>query len=431
MSDVVWPPPRSAVSESGILGRNLGFLTSLTYFRPSAEVMPWWLCSGALARTPPGHLFSEDGGAASAGTSLSFQEAVFRALGEAFERYSALAAPIITRPAPFPPGMAFARCAVQEPCADELKATPVGAELMSVPVTRLTNGESIWLPAEFVHLSYWGHGQPMSAVPISTGLAFGPSTVNAVWRGLCEVAERDALMTLWWTRTGFSEIDMHHAAAYSEIGERIRLAAAAGISVRVFQMSSDFSVPAVFCLMECDRSPQFAVGACCREDPVKAICKAIDEAVSGRFYVLSLERTEHAWRDRIPQRAEDVHSLEDHILYYSEDEHAAAFDFLNGAPVTSLEDFCQDGGWPAPVDDLALAELAFKLEGLGLDVFWTDLTAPEIASFGRVVKVVVPQMVPLSPEHSTRWLASPRITTAMARANLELKMLNPYPHPFA
>src|SRR5690606_18170007 len=88
--------------------------------------------------------------------------------------------------------------------------------------------------------------------------------------------------------------------------------------------------------------------------------------------------------------------------------------------------------WSAPADLFAFAELAQRLHDQGLTVLWADVTAPEVACFGRTVRVVVPEAVPLSQAHVARWLACPRL---LAAAGLETgassAAFNPYPHPFA
>lgn len=62
-------------------------------------------------------------------------------------------------------------------------------------------------------------------------------------------------------------------------------------------------------------------------------------------------------------------------------------------------------------------------------MLWTDVTVPEAAELGRVVKVIVPEMPPLSSDHRARWLGTPRLLR-LAEA-LGCSELKPLPHPFA
>jgi len=51
--------------------------------------------------------------------------------------------------------------------------------------------------------------------------------------------------------------------------------------------------------------------------------------------------------------------------------------------------------------------------------------------FGDVVKVIVPEMVPLSQDHNVRWLASSRLQQKAWSNKYAIEDFNIYPHPFA
>lgn len=62
----------------------------------------------------------------------------------------------------------------------------------------------------------------------------------------------------------------------------------------------------------------------------------------------------------------------------------------------------------------------------GLHVFAKDVTPEDVAPFGRVIRVVVPEAVPLSQRHAMRWLGTPRLVRALGGADpIEAE------HPFA
>jgi len=78
-----------------------------------------------------------------------------------------------------------------------------------------------------------------------------------------------------------------------------------------------------------------------------------------------------------------------------------------------------------------LAGIAARPEMEGLSVLWADLTAPEMREFGTVARVVVPELVPMSPDDRVRWLATPRLldrakVSSASRANFASQ-----PHPFS
>jgi ribosomal protein S12 methylthiotransferase accessory factor len=84
-----------------------------------------------------------------------------------------------------------------------------------------------------------------------------------------------------------------------------------------------------------------------------------------------------------------------------------------------------------PADLTDLAACARRLEGMGLTALWTEVTAPEAEGLGHVVKVIVPEMVPLSVDHGARWLATPRLRRVGDAGRPGTSAWNPFPHPFA
>jgi ribosomal protein S12 methylthiotransferase accessory factor len=395
----------------------------------------WWAYTCNLARSPVGLWFTPNP-AGAAGTSLEAAEALDRLLGEAVERYSALNAPyevgcISLLPAESVLLARFPTCAAEESCPAEFRSPDPQIPLTHVPVQGLLDNRQIAIPAGYVHLNFQPRPpEPAITFSISTGLAFHAQLHQALWNGLCEVAERDALMLAWLAQRPLSPLDVSSAVLPGPLSSRLQRLSAAGLTTYLFDMTWDFQVPTVFCILAAQRYPYFVAGAACRADPVSACSKALDEAVSARLCCPPLVRPhtlpsleDFAW----------VRSLEQHAFLYAAWQAAPALDFLlhSSAPAVAFHDFVRRSWWRAPRDMTELVAIAAKLDALGLSILWTEVTAAEAAVFGHVVKVIVPEMIPLAMDHSARWLATPRLLRAAGLDQPALKAFNPYPHPFA
>jgi ribosomal protein S12 methylthiotransferase accessory factor len=397
----------------------------------------YWLFGAELARTPVGNWFAEGGPTGAAGTSIDADEALVRCLGEIAERYSALTAPIAgTLRRADPELMArLPRCAPDENCLPTFRGGTPDSPVTHVPITRLADDSGIEIPAGYVHQAFQTRGEPMLTLPISTGLAFDPSLETAIWRGLCEVAERDAMMLTWWQRRPAPEIDMSlrsddpAAQLPAQLVDRLQRLDAVSLSARFFDITTDFGVPTVFCVLDSEDFPYRIVGACCRNDLGSACMKALDEAVAVRQVV-------HDPDPFTPPSLQDfdwITQLDEHAQIYAHGHLAEAFDFLldsDTAPVSFADTATRtDRRQPHWSDNLPAA--ARDLEASGLTVLWADVTAPELDGLGRVVKVVVPEMVPLSQLHSARWLATRRLAQSDGNTELQAASFNSFPHPFA
>lgn len=82
-----------------------------------------------------------------------------------------------------------------------------------------------------------------------------------------------------------------------------------------------------------------------------------------------------------------------------------------------------------------LAFLVQRLKQAGCDVIAVECTTDEAHDVGfRVVRVIIPQLMPLSFTHRARYLAHPRLYEAPARMGLPVHGeadINPNPQPFA
>jgi ribosomal protein S12 methylthiotransferase accessory factor len=393
----------------------------------------WWFCSVPLARFPIGNRFSTNP-AAGTGTSIDADEALWRALGEAVERYSALNASVAGERVPLgDTGLAdrLPICAPDEPCAPSLRDLPLDTPLLAVPVRRLADQRDMLLAAGFVHLNYAPESpDPLVTLPISTGLAFHRDLPTAIWTGFCEVAERDAVMLLWWCRSPLPEIVCDGPGVPEELADRLERLAHAGLTTRLFDMTTDIRIPSVFCVVTGESYPHLVVSACCRGDPARACMKALDETIAMR---IALRGRDEDGKEG-PTDPSDIRRLEDHAAFYARAPAHVAFDFLLAQPKggrVSFDEFAHRDWWDTPKDMVGVGRFADRLEALDLTVLWTDLTAPDTADLGTVVKVIVPEMVPLSPDHAIRWLGTPRLLTWAGCTRASSSFFNPFPHPFA
>jgi ribosomal protein S12 methylthiotransferase accessory factor len=410
--------------------RRFGIIRSISSVCLVPPEPRWWVYGCELARAPIGTWHSLQDFSA-AGCSIDPDQALRSALGEAVERYCGLAelddlrvqiAPLeneLNRKLPL--------CAADEPCPKPFRRRSRHTRLTTYPMRRLSGRGDVMVPAGWISLGFVpAADEPTITLPISTGLAFHHDLRIAIWRGLCEAAERDAVMLMWWTHRPAREV-RPDSTMPNGLAERFERLHAARLDVRLFDVTTDFRVPTIFCIVRSERYPYCVVGAACHDEPALACAKAMDEAVSIRV-ALRAER----WAADVPSFAnfDWVQRLEHHMLLYAGWRDSPALDFLvNGRGATcSFREFSAQDWRTLPADMTGLARLGAELEAQDLDVLWTDLTTPEAADFGVTVKVFVPQMMPLSIDHRVRWLGTPRLRQAAARTG---QSLNPFPHPFA
>jgi ribosomal protein S12 methylthiotransferase accessory factor len=303
---------------------------------------------------------------------------------------------------------------------------------------------------------------------ISNGCALGGCVEEAALYGLLELAERDAFLRTWYTRTPAPPIDLTTAR-----DRRIPLLADQlrrqhGYRVAVFDVTGEERVPCFWAVAQDavggpDR-PAVLCAAGSGLDPERGVLSALHELVTvvEAYLMLYPERRREAERMRID--SELVRQMDDHALLYCDAVAAERLDFLlaaehadPAAPRLDLRALTEHYAWPRNADLRAdLDELVGRYAASGLEVIVVDQTTPEHAASGlSCVKVLSPGLLPMTFGHHLRRvdgldraLRPPRRPvpgTGVTRGDdggtgtdpihetsrpLTPDQLNPWPHPF-
>ena len=381
----------------------------------------WYVSSLMLANNPIGSIRPQQLGGA-AGSSIYLEDSITSCVCEGLERYSSINCFMADTPhmqkVDYSKG--YIRCADEETGAPpSFKRNGVQVPIEHTQVYRLVDDAPDYLPYELVHLGYQKKDlNTLFFSPISTGCAFQTDKLLALKRGLEEVIERHALMSWWYDNHRTERSISIDDCTQFDIHERIKRLRAKKLQIRLYEISPIPGFPVVFCMLQGQQFPYFSCGASCCTDITHAIIKAIDEAVSIRymsefFGQRPINTASFGW----------VHNLEDHMVLYSNwkdspiiheimEKESPRFDFASYQPITIRT-----------IDDLK--QQAVKLQQMGFDVYYKDLTIDEVRSIGVVYRVIIPQMIPLTQFHGTRWLSS---LLAQGRTMADI---NPYPQPFS
>lgn len=365
----------------------------------------------------------------SSGHGLSAVRALLGAAGEAVERYSA---------ARFRPGdlrrarMADLPGSVLDPrllCFyDEAQYDTPGFPLVRfspdqpIPWAQahwLDGGAPVWVPALPTYLNFPAPPEEFFCQVSSNGLAAGSDLEDAALRAVFELVERDAFMLTWLARRPGRRL-MLDETVEPGVGEAIRqLEARRSARVELYLLDVGLGIPTVVCIAFGDGQnwPGATVALAAHADPRVALRQAVLEhgSVGG-----SLRRLMAGGKHSIPAHPEDVHTLEDHALYYAPPDRARAFDFLRARSDPVLL-----GALPEP-GPMGREDCARKLVEAGIRVAIADVTSPDVATGPfRVARALGTHMQPIDFGFGLRRLNNPRLKALLTQG------INPDPHPLA
>ncbi len=252
----------------------------------------------------------------------------------------------------------------------------------------------VYLPAEAVYLG--SHAPRPHLVGTSSGLAAGATREEALLAALYEVIERDAFMIAWACRRPIPEIDLAGAAS-AELGDLVERAGRARTSVRAFDLTTDLGVPAYLgvALGQGGGTPSLAVGAACGLRPLEALRRAVLEALHTWNWAFELV----AARGEIPgeagERSLHLHDFADHVYLYAHPWRRRKLAFLLSSDREKRPAPDRRPSYGSPVEELE--EAIRRVQAKGYEVLAADLgPEPDWRAGFRVVRVLVPELVPLS-----------------------------------
>jgi ribosomal protein S12 methylthiotransferase accessory factor len=196
-----------------------------------------------------------------------------------------------------------------------------------------------------------------------------------------------------------------------------------------FDATTDVGVPTVLCVQFVEGHPTCELSVSCATsvNAYKAYAGAIREAIPTRA-ALSGDIA-------VPAKVADFFDLVHGAAYYGRGGHRSDFDFLLHTDLTTTLEAMQARLDAGNSDEAALRFLVGRLRGLGMEAIAVDLTTEELRDVGLwVVRVVIPELVPISFVHRARYLGTPRIYEywqQFGRGIAREENINPGPMPFA
>jgi ribosomal protein S12 methylthiotransferase accessory factor len=311
-----------------------------------------------------------------------------------------------------------AGCPVRNPSRNVAIRWSAGIDLQS--------GRDIYIPATMVYLmdakpseQFW--------IPISTGAAAHKTLTEAIINGILELIERDAIALTWLQRLSLPPLAAGciSAEAASIIGWLDRR----GVATHLFDATTEIGIPTVYCLLT-TRDERISNGAqiigCATEfDPGDAAMHALLEALGMRLALHTGSLS--------PRGYADYEQVIDGAHFMGRRARRPAFGFL-------LDGFADRGdSTPAAYTFDSSTEcldfLLKRLAELKMSVYAVDTTTLELDAVGvAAVRVVIPQLQPMSLRPLVQYRANPRLYSAPAKMGMDVlpeRKTNPYPQPMA
>lgn len=382
------------------------------------------------------------------GCSFSKEKAIIKAIGEALERYclgklptkKLIKARIKDLNGPFLDPLqviSFSDAQYQQKSFSRFRFDKE-SNFRWVIGTDLINRRKVFIPAQLVYVPYQFDDEPVIRLPISTGAAFGDSQVGALYRGICEVIERDAFMIYYLNKLTPLKIDLTQST--QQLHKNYQYFRRYRLDLHVLDITTDIGVPVIMAIIidETKLGPKISIGLKCSLNVEEAIIGAIEEAQHTRIWMRNerekVNPAELIGIKRNPGKLADP--KERGLFWYDKNPRELNF-WLNKRVRVKRTRTKLTLKFKKEEDHRRLFSGALNIiKDFGYTAFFVDITTPEIAQAGYcVVKVALPNLQPFYLEERYKYLGGTRLYEVPVKLGYtenakKLEELNNTPHPF-
>lgn len=383
----------------------------------------------------------------SGGASISRELAIYKAIGEAIERYSSALYEVEDCPLSSFRDAPFA-CAAPHTFSLYAPAQYDDESFLFVPFdeqtpvrwtasTELVSGQSVHIPAAAVYMPYTyilGAGDAPVMQPISTGLACHRTLPEAIISGICEVVERDAVMLVWQAMLSCPQIRIETLSDLNyDIVKRLEHN---GSKVYMFDITMDHGIPTILSVLSGENNPAlpgYVFAGAADPDPEKAVRKSLEEIPHTRRYCSRIMQYSPSFAPQFPDH-DNVKDQEHHLHFYCDHDNRQFARFLfQHKKRKSFDEIVS-----LKRDRLAdtLQQLVQAIHQTGERVYVKELTTPDVGAAGfHVVRAVIPGYQRLCMGYKNRSLGGARLREMAGRMKLDSHLPagaadNPAPHPY-
>lgn len=290
----------------------------------------------------------------------------------------------------------------------------------------LTSNTSLLVPDQLVVMNNQNYDEKWILNPISTGAASGLDLDSALYRGVCEIVERDAFLISYLNKLPSPKIDLL-SIKNEKIKQVLRIFNNYKLELIVLDITTDLAIPA-YAAITLDKTglgPAVSVGLKAGFEVEQTIMGAIEESLMTRSWI----RDKFIYNDPKYKRKNEISDLTDRAHFWFPLNSIKYLDFwLKSNKVKNIKKMKLPGD--------KLNSVVQLLKQKNMEIVYVDISNNKLKKYGiKVVKVIIPQLQPLYLDERYPYLGGTRlyevpIKMGFLKIAKQENELNKIPHPF-
>ncbi len=312
-------------------------------------------------------------------------------------------------------------------------------EFFWTPGRKLGSSIPVLLPAQCVFWNYCHHAEyhePFLQQPITNGAAGHFSLEEAVILGIYELIQRDAFLIHWLNAIAPPRVDIS-ALNHPDAATLLALCRRYHLEPTILNITTDIPVP-TFAAIIIDRSgrgPSLTIGGGCDAKPEIAVVRALSESLGIRQslrtqYTRTPELKTYRLSENYSPFREEI-GQEGRLALWANPETLRSFSFfLEGA--AQLWNDIPARTFSSKKEELAWLQGAIEKLGPQYAVYFYEATHTVLDTLGyHSVRVVIPPLIPLYMKEHAVPLGAARLKHVPEKLGHRSRAaFNPLPHPF-
>jgi ribosomal protein S12 methylthiotransferase accessory factor len=299
----------------------------------------------------------------------------------------------------------------------------------------LSTMEEVYIPAQLVYLAYRRKlGEGLIRLPISTGAACGTAFSSAIYRGLCEIIERDAFMITYLNKLSHMRVPLKKSKN-DDIQKIIKIAEDYKLELYSFDITTDLGIYVFLTIIHDNTgiAASISTGLKCSLNPTEGLLGSLLEAFHPRTW---LRREKEKFKGDKSDLEKPYELSTRGVLWSSSDMVNKIGFLLNSTKETKVINEYKDESKKTSAENL---QKTIKiLTSSGYNPYFVDITPnlPKIKKTNiKAVMTIIPELQPLYLDERYPYFGGDRLYSVPVKLGYlkypcNEKDLNKIPHPF-
>lgn len=287
----------------------------------------------------------------------------------------------------------------------------------------LFTNRGLFLPSQLIYCPYLYKDEKRIMLPISTGTAFGSCLEDALYRGICEVIERDAYSISYLLR--IPPFLLEYSSFTNKVEEILEKFRKFRLEVRSYLLYSDINVPTVLSMIldSSEIAPPISLGLKTDHNLENAIVGSIEEAFQIRTWIRTCMVKSSFEGKTYTERV-----VLKRALFWTHRKNLQLLDFITETPKIKEISQGETVKYKSTTVKTKLQMVKQELRKKDFSVYYKDITYKPLKKLGfAVVKCLIPDLHPMHLDEDYPYEGGIRLEKLKRQISTDI---NRVPHPF-